>query len=103
MLYVIQTNQNRQDFQSRIIRIKDMSWNEFKNRIINQKESDIYFNILDSTMKGCVLPRLTKIDEISINDEVHLEVKFKIWNGDNICSRFYKIPEGNFNMFVGIK
>lgn len=30
MFYVIQTNQNRQDFQSRIIRIKDMSWNEFK-------------------------------------------------------------------------
>lgn len=92
MFYVIQTNRT----QSRIIKIKNMGWKEFKNKIINQKEDDPVFEIHNSTMRGCILPRFTKISEIPINDDIHLEIKFKIWNGDNVISHFYKVGESHF-------
>lgn len=96
MFYVIQTNKNRIDFQSRIIKVKDMSWEEFKTKTINQKENDPFFEINDSTMRGCILPKFTRIYEVPVNDEKHLEVKFKIWNGDDIVSYFYKVPKDHF-------
>lgn len=96
MFYVIQTNRNKQDFQSRIIKIQNMSWEEFKTKIVNQKENDPAFEIYDSTMQGCILPRMTKIYDVPINDERHLEVKFKIWNNDEITSYFYKVPKDYF-------
>ncbi|MBI6005902.1 hypothetical protein H8J86_08040 [Clostridium perfringens] len=96
MFYVIQTNKNKVDFQSRIIKVKDMNWEEFKAKIINQKEDDPVFEIYDSTMQGCILPKLTKIYEVPVNDEIHLEVKFKIWNGDDTTSYFYKVPKDHF-------
>ncbi|MBO3356142.1 hypothetical protein [Clostridium perfringens] len=96
MFYVIQTNKNRIDFQSRIIKVNDMSWEEFKTKIINQKENDPFFEINDSTMRGCILPKFTRIYEVPVNDEKHLEVKFKIWNGDDIVSYFYKVPKDHF-------
>lgn len=96
MFYVIQTNKNKVDFQSRIIKVKDMSWEEFKTKIINQKENDPFFEINDSTMRGCILPKFTRIYEVPVNDEKHLEVKFKIWNGDDIVSYFYKVPKDHF-------
>ncbi|HFD2052170.1 TPA: hypothetical protein ACF2DE_002901 [Clostridium perfringens] len=96
MFYVIQTNKNKQDFQSRIIKVKDMTWEELKNKIINQREDDPAFEIYNATMRGCILPRFTKICEVPINDEVHLEIKFKIWDGDDITSYFYKVPKDYF-------
>lgn len=96
MFYVIQTNKRKVDFQSRIIKVKDMNWEEFKAQIVNQKENNPFFEINDSTMRGCILPKFTRIYEVPVNDEKHLEVKFKIWNGDDIVSYFYKVPKDHF-------
>ncbi|MGU8679036.1 hypothetical protein ACV3Q3_12830 [Clostridium perfringens] len=98
MFYVIQTNKNKGDFQSRIIKVEDMNWEEFKLKIVNHKENDPAFEIYNSTMWGCILPRMTKIYEIPTNDEKHLEIKFKIWNGDDITSYFYKVSKECFEL-----
>ncbi|WP_280634400.1 hypothetical protein [Clostridium perfringens] len=42
MFYVIQTNKRKVDFQSRIIKVKDMNWEEFKAKIVNQKENNLF-------------------------------------------------------------
>ncbi|WP_208377066.1 hypothetical protein [Clostridium perfringens] len=47
-------------------------------------------------MRGCILPKFTRIYEVPVNDEKHLEVKFKIWNGNDIVSYFYKVPKDHF-------
>ena len=72
--FVIQTNTfiddkgNPRDFQSMVFAYYD--WNAYKSALLYEESSG---KIVMGTMYGCIKPRGSKIEQIIINDDHHLE------------------------------
>jgi hypothetical protein len=60
------------DFQSLIFRVTKLTWEEFKDYILNDKSDNT--NMLRSTMDGKIKPTNVKIEKVLINDDIHLEI-----------------------------
>ena len=76
-IYIIQTNVSldengvSQDFQSRMFGYGE-SWDEFKKYLLsNEPDTE---KLVRGTMIGTIKPSNSKIEEILINDDFHLEV-----------------------------
>jgi hypothetical protein len=76
-MYIIQTNTNfvndkLGDFQSLMYGIDKLTWDEFKEYILSSETINV--NLLRGTMKGSIKATNWKVEEILINDDIHLEI-----------------------------
>lgn len=75
MTYIIQTNTSidnlgiPRDFQSMIFPYE--SWDKYRNDLLNEH---MIHEIIHGTLTGNIKPRRSKIEEIIINDDLHLEI-----------------------------
>lgn len=97
---IIQTNYNSNDFQSRVITVKEnLNWENFCDLIINCKigecirDEDI-LNKSEPLFAGVLVPR-HRLDgfEVMNRDKFHLRVSFYLYNGMNIEALFYLLED----------
>lgn len=94
-MFIIQTNISidnkgiERDFQSMVYEIKDKTWKEFKEYILNDEYETV---LIFGTMKGSLKPREIKVNEVLINDHFHLQVRFS----NNIESKYYLVKDEEF-------
>lgn len=77
-MFIIQTNRNYQDFQSYMYEIKNQTWDEFKEYILNKEDftAKIVNSIYDNFEFHMGKVKKENINSCRINDEFHLRVIF---------------------------
>ena len=95
-MYVIQSNISRQDFQSMMFKVEDLTWEEFKQYIL----SDNYDKKFSGTMKGKIKLKDCKYEMLEINDEYHFRIKITRENGDSYISELYLVTDDNFKNLI---
>lgn len=101
MVYIIQTNTsidtggNSRDFQSMVFEYS--SWDDYKDDLLNKASTG---NIIRGTMYGCIKPRVSTIDKVTIDDEFHLEYTISNYAGRKTNVKAYKVDEYNIKAVV---
>ena len=97
-MYIIQSNINKEDFQSIMYKVTDLTWEEFKEYILNNDDSTKREFI--GTMEGIHKPKNCKIKVADINDEHHLRVSITRGSGIIYTSEYYLVTDENFQNLI---
>lgn len=97
-MYIIQSNINNQDFQSHMCKVTDLTWEEFKEYILNN--DDYIERELIGTMKGIQKPKNCKIKVADINDDYHLRVSITRGDGMIYTCEYYLVTDENFQNLI---
>ena len=97
-MYIIQSNINKEDFQSYMYPIKEQTWEEFKEYILSNE--DFTDKIINGTMTGSIKPKDCKIEVSNINDEHHLRVNMTRKDGTIQISEYYMVTDDKFQNLI---